>query len=305
MPRLRGFDPETDRRSVLKAGAEFVENWLVPALTDRYLRTPPHDPSDPLADISIPLTRFSQFGSAVLGLGDIDEPSIDIKALAAIFDLEGFTAFAEEADAHLIVPDFLHDFLSWLFETIRELSKARQEGDRIYLYCPLPVWAKFTGDGVLLLWSIDDAEISAFCRQNKRDRKTQIQGDIGNIILVLYNVCRRYWEDFYLRIPKSSDKVPKRLRCGAAQGSVYSVGSGLDYVGSCINMAARLQKLGRLSRYLSLCILQKGIDIEHNPVERQISLSEKRQLSGAPQGGELSMWSKRNLIHSIKRTKPY
>ena len=34
---------------------------------------------------------------------------------------------------------------------------------------------------------------------------------------------------------------PPVLRCGLARGTVFSVGNRSDFVGSCINMAARLQ----------------------------------------------------------------
>jgi hypothetical protein len=37
--------------------------------------------------------------------------------------------------------------------------------------------------------------------------------------------------------------APNVLRCGIAQGTVLSVGDGEDYVGSSINIAARLQKM--------------------------------------------------------------
>jgi hypothetical protein len=36
---------------------------------------------------------------------------------------------------------------------------------------------------------------------------------------------------------------PPVLRCGLARGTVFSVGNRNDFVGSCINMASRLQKL--------------------------------------------------------------
>ena len=45
-----------------------------------------------------------------------------------------------------------------------------------------------------------------------------------------------------------------------ARGMVVSVGNGEDYVGPCINTAARLQKLSSLT----FCISRRGFDIEKN-----------------------------------------
>jgi hypothetical protein len=42
--------------------------------------------------------------------------------LAAMFDLEGFTAFSDRRDPHLFVPQFVDAFLGWLFSTIKSLS---------------------------------------------------------------------------------------------------------------------------------------------------------------------------------------
>ena len=54
---------------------------------------------------------------------------------------------------------------------------------------------------------------------------------------------------------------------------VCSVGGGADYVGPCINIAARLQKLGSLS----FCILQRGMNFDTNPAPlASISLVRKK-----------------------------
>jgi hypothetical protein len=46
---------------------------------------------------------------------------------------------------------------------------------------------------------------------------------------------------------KHLTKVPARLRCGVARGEVIAIGGGRDFVGSCVNLAARLQKVSQLS----------------------------------------------------------
>ena len=52
--------------------------------------------------------------------------------------------------------------------------------------------------------------------------------------------------------------APNKLRCGIAKGTVFSVGNGNDFVGSCINISARLQKLHNLS----FCFSTIGVDYD-------------------------------------------
>jgi class 3 adenylate cyclase len=47
------------------------------------------------------------------------------------------------------------------------------------------------------------------------------------------------------------------LRCGIARGQIISIGDGNDYVGSCINLASRLQKLSQLT----FAISRRGFDL--------------------------------------------
>src|SRR5439155_15886045 len=111
---------------------------------------------------------FSQFNSTMLRLGALGAHSKQISCLAAIFDLEGFTPFTSQSDPDLDVTTFLNDFITWLFSTLGRLSKERHENGREYLWCPLPFFAKFMGDGVLYLWKIDYDGINRFCRRYQR-----------------------------------------------------------------------------------------------------------------------------------------
>ncbi len=64
-----------------------------------------------------------------------------------------------------------------------------------------------------------------------------------NVLVSLHDVCNRYRNSFLPQIRKKVVEPPTHLRCGIARGTVFSVGNGEDFVGSCINMAARIQKL--------------------------------------------------------------
>ncbi len=55
--------------------------------------------------------QFDKFNAGLLGLGDISLRSTQVEALAAIFDLSGFTIFCGQVDPHLAVPEYLSQFL--------------------------------------------------------------------------------------------------------------------------------------------------------------------------------------------------
>ena len=192
--------------------------------------------------------QFDRFNPDVLGLGDISSPSTQVEALAAIFDLSGFTNFCSQVDPHLAVPEYLSRFLDWLFDEIRKGSIRESHEEEKVLWASLPFLAKFSGDGVLFLW----------------DARNMGGAEICNVVTSLWEICGNYMREFYPAIRKVATQPPKILRCGVSRGMVFSVGNGEDYVGPCINIAARLQKLSSLT----FCFSRRGFDIEkHMPEE--------------------------------------
>jgi hypothetical protein len=192
---------------------------------------------------SVKLLRYSQLNSFkpdLLGLGDISKHSSRTEAIAAIFDLSGFTKFCSQNDPHLCVPDYLSNFLTWLFNKIKEETVNETYPAGKTLWCDLPFMAKFLGDGVLFLWDTGDMDNSSIC----------------NVVVSLGNICDSYKNDFLSTIKQVVADPPDILRCGIARGSVFSVGDAQDYVGPCINIAARLQKFSTLT----FCVDKKGFD---------------------------------------------
>ena len=63
---------------------------------------------------------FASFNISVLGLGNVSAPSEPIDAVAAVFDLAGFTNFCKQIEPHLSVPYYLDAFLTWLMQQLRE-----------------------------------------------------------------------------------------------------------------------------------------------------------------------------------------
>lgn len=185
---------------------------------------------------------FEKFNPRLLGLGDVSSPSREVEAIAAVFDLSGFTDFCRQVDPHLAVPTYLSRFLGWLFDEIKQsfVQKNYKEGRR--LWTELPFLAKFLGDGVLFLWDARNMSGVAIC----------------NLVGLLHNICVIYAAEFYPDIRTQVSEAPKVLRCGIARGKVFSVGNGQDYVGPCINIASRLQKLSNFT----FCFSHRGFDID-------------------------------------------
>ena len=185
-----------------------------------------------------------RFNASLLGLGDLTSDAISTDAIAAVFDLEGFTNFCKQIEPHLAVPIFLSEFLPWLINQLKNALVMDEYEQGLRLYSPLPFFLKFTGDGILVLW--DASQMGVVQRRN--------------IITILHNVCRKYTGEFFSEIRKKVVDAPEHLRCGIARGTVYSVGDGNDFVGSCINMAARIQKLPG-SRF---AFNRRGFDFDEN-----------------------------------------
>src|ERR1700755_969073 len=184
------------------------------------------------------------FNTSLLGVGDLTHASIATDAIAAVFDLEGFTNFCKQIEPNLSGPLFLSELLSWLIQQIKEeMIKEMLEAGAV-LWSPLPFFIKFMGDGILVLW--DSSEMTDAARRN--------------VIGSLHSICKRYTKVFLPKIQGKVVEPPGILRCGVARGTVYSVGNGNDFVGSCINMAARIQKLPSATFSFN----RRGFDIENS-----------------------------------------
>jgi class 3 adenylate cyclase len=190
--------------------------------------------------------EFATFNPAVLGLGDISRNGEYMQALAAFFDLDGFTDFCNQVDSHLVIPEFLTRYLNWLFQTLATEFRESEDSDTVRLWGCLPFYAKFLGDGILFLWATDH------CRG--------LPGKV-NIAQSLLAITDTYASRFLVDIRRAVSNPPSRLRCGIALGQVISIGGGADYVGSCMNVAARLQKLSTLS----FAISRRGFDLSESP----------------------------------------
>ena len=191
---------------------------------------------------------FNKFGPSILGLDDILVNKETFEALAVIVDLKDFTVFCDQRDPHLVVPQFVKSFLEWLFDKLRAELLIEESGDNVVLWGHLPFFGKFLGDGVLLLWDV-----------------TEMDGEAKRNIVQSFDIIRNdYQTKFLPSIKQHILTPPPKLRCGIAQGQVTSIADGKDFVGLCINIASRLQKLADGS--FSFPFTQKGLEPEKGTV---------------------------------------
>jgi hypothetical protein len=204
--------------------------------------------------------KYDTFNESILGLGNIENKSDQIHALSVLFDLEGFTNFCTQIDPHLAVPEYLSAFLKWLFGQIKMelIDKTFPEGYKVF--SELPFLSKFMGDGILFLW----------------DTNKLSENEILNIVVSMRNICTEYEKVFYQDIITKISSPPRKLRCGIARGAIYSVGNGNDFVGPCINMSARLQKLNSLP----FCFSRRGLNPDVNPNMKEKVITMKTEIRG-------------------------
>lgn len=220
----------------------------MPAINFNYSQIAPDNPQygRGVTFNTISSAEFATFSPSTLGLGDISRDGEYVQTLAAFFDLEGFTDFCSQVDSHLVIPEFLTRYLNWLFTSLADEFRESEQDGRVRLWGCLPFYAKFLGDGILFLWATD------LCRG--------FPGKV-NIAQSLLAITNAYVGGFLADIRRAVSNPPARLRCGIALGQTISIGGGADYVGSCINVAARLQKLGSLS----FAISRRGFDLDESP----------------------------------------
>lgn len=218
--------------------------------------------------------RWNEFSSCVLGLGDIGAIAVEKKVMCAFFDLDGFTRFCTR-DADL--PFFLNSYLDWFFNQILEKTKikeVKESPEGVAVYHDLPFFFKFLGDGLMILWDVSNIDLA-----KKNAAKT-----LGNIIISSFEITDNYSNEFLPEVRRRVGNPPAKLRCGIAKGSVYSVGNGngQDYVGTCINLASRLQKLPGITFAFSNdgILSDKGIPLEPFDIGEQRFMEKRVDVRG-------------------------
>jgi class 3 adenylate cyclase len=238
---------------------------------------------------------ITRFNPSILNLGDISTPCQEKDAVAAVFDLTGFTAFCSQVDSYLAIPRFLSDFLEWFFYSIRDGLTEEDFGNSRSFWADFPLQVKFLGDGILLVWGARKMTEDQICR----------------IVTTLFEICRNYRRVFYPRISLAVNKPPAVLRCGAARGKVFTIGDGKDFVGHCINTASRLSHLGPIT----FCFPHRGFQVRENMPPEYLQLFVPKYISIRGVGDNELVWvvkeecerltvNQKGLLRNLERVSP-
>lgn len=155
--------------------------------------------------------------------------------LALIFDLSGFSNFFNKPDLHFYITKYINHI-------IESVEICLYGGEHYWLpkiqsTTPLsikPSMRKFLGDGILYVWE-NDANNTI----GNDDFKQSLLNGLWNLQTNFSQVNKKLFEE----IPTAD--LPKSIKFGIAQGTVYKLieeDGSLDYIGPCINLAARLVK---------------------------------------------------------------
>lgn len=182
------------------------------------------------------------------------QASRPINAITLIYDLEGFSRFFNQPDVQDYVPTFLN--------TVSNAISICLFGGKQYWVDPVEtgtalgcrvVHEKFMGDGALYIILPPEG-------------KSDFSG------VTLQNLCNRLWnlkDSFHKVVEKSLDQIPvvdipKKIRFGLSRGSVYALEdagrSSPEYIGFCINLAARLQSYCRQLGFIASARLMLPIE---------------------------------------------
>ena len=170
--------------------------------------------------------------------GKVFEPHAGMaqNGIAVIFDLEGFSRFFNQPDAHEYIPIYLNIVTeavetSYFGGTEYWIDK-NEVGDALSI---LPVHKKFLGDGALYIWAL---------RKKGQSFSEAFVALLTNRLWNIQNSFRHIKRASAEKVPVF--ELPPRIRFGLARGTVHELSvkgsTEKEYIGVCINLASRLQK---------------------------------------------------------------
>ena len=194
-------------------------------------------------------------------------------ALALLFDLEGFSQFFSQPDVQDYVTKFLNRIFDCISVCINGGTTYWKDSRKPIKGIARPAHVKFLGDGALYLWNTGEEE-------GCLDEQTKIY---------LLNRLWNLQSNFGVVLKAARDDVPvadlpRRIRFGLAQGTVYRLGYAGDsgaseYIGYCINLASRLQGYCRELGFIASARLNLPQDVlDENGYIKVVA----KKLSGFP-----------------------
>lgn len=170
-----------------------------------------------------------------------DQAGMAREAFVMVFDLEGFSNFFSQPD----VQEYVSRYLNRIFDAVSKNFYGGEyywcddkEKDKTLAFFREPSHVKFLGDGALYIWAFKRGELDKY-----RSEILYFINRCWNLKTCFSKIVERCSED----VPVAD--IPRRIRFGFASGSVnklaYRYSDRTEYIGYCINLAARLQSYCR------------------------------------------------------------
>ncbi|MBU1698719.1 MAG: adenylate/guanylate cyclase domain-containing protein [Candidatus Eisenbacteria bacterium] len=195
------------------------------------------------------ILKFKQF------LGASFEPTIsDSEIIVCFADVRGFTAYCHELQQEMQdrkIQNFLRRYITvfneglvaWFVKKLDEKYTTPNENHLKIAEFMTPSMYKNLGDGLMIVWEIP-AHLDF-----------PAQGNLSQqIVLAIDEMCKRFYFHFRNLLPVELDCYSKRVLdlefgVGIAKGHAWRLdyGHAIDYAGSIINLASRLEGCARPS----------------------------------------------------------
>ncbi len=163
------------------------------------------------------------------------------QSFVLIFDLEEFSKFFSQPDVYYYVAKYLNkafNAIDILINGGESFWNPDDKEDKKITPFREPVHIKFLGDGALYIWTYKPEEEKEF-----KEKLLYFINNLWNFSLWFDNFIKSCSDD----VPVVD--LPKRIRFGMSSGSVhklsYENSKETEYIGYCINLAARLQSYCR------------------------------------------------------------
>ncbi len=181
------------------------------------------------------------------------EPIVeDVEIVVSFLDVRGFTNYCKKLQQEMQdrkIQNFLKQYnkvfneglMNWFTKHIDpEYGKVTNDNLLISEYI-IPTMYKNLGDGIMMVW-----EIPSTISNEHEGKLTQ------NIIFLLDEIIKRFYYHFRKltgveRDSYSTEVLKLEMGCGAAKGHAWKLnyGNRIDYAGSIINLASRLEGFAR------------------------------------------------------------
>src|SRR5258706_2317235 len=158
-------------------------------------------------------------------------------AVAASFDMSGFSQFCRRPDTHAHLARYLAQLFGGLDLAFKNFLRDLFQESSGRVQVPRPNFMKYTGDGAILLWIKNTGEdfSTELCTSivaSLRHFQQQLPAQVTE--------WERQWR---------TTSLPRKARFGISTGPVHPLAKQgttlapeiVDYAGYCINLAVRLQ----------------------------------------------------------------